>query len=108
MAFISGVQGNEDQLLRGTEGHRHYWGTGNIRTFFFLFWGNRGPNNLFQGNKETGSLWKGIKIITCFQALSLNWSSTIVLSVFYERMSIFFSFFCKCSVITNNIHSINE
>ena len=53
--------------------------------------------------------WLGILVICCFQAFSPNWPSTIVLSVFYEIMSIFiFNKFCKCSVITNNTHSINE
>ena len=31
MAFISGEQGNKDQILSGTGEQRQFWGTGNIR-----------------------------------------------------------------------------
>ena len=49
--FISGEQGNKDQILRGTGEQRQYWGTGNIRKQFFDFWGTGEQANLFQGNK---------------------------------------------------------
>ena len=53
--FISGEQGNEDQILRRTGEQRQYWGTGNIRKQIFDFWGTGEQANLFQGNKGTGT-----------------------------------------------------
>ena len=53
--FISGGQGNKDQILRGNGEQRQYWGTGNIRKQFIDFWETREQVNLIQGNKGTGT-----------------------------------------------------
>ena len=60
MVFISGEQGNNGQILRGTEEQRQYRGTGNIRKQSFDFWGTGEQANLFQGNKGTGTPWEGL------------------------------------------------
>ena len=52
--FISGEQGNNVQILRGTK--TILGNTGNIKKLIFNFWGTGEQANLFQGNKETGTL----------------------------------------------------
>ena len=53
--FISGEQGSNGQILRGTGEQKQYWGTGNIRKQIFDFLGTGEQANLFQGNKGTGT-----------------------------------------------------
>ena len=52
MAFISGEQGNKDQILRGTGEQEQYWGTGNIRKQIFDFWGTGERPVYFMGRRE--------------------------------------------------------
>ena len=57
--FISGEQGNNGQILRGTGEQRQYWGTGNIRKQIFDFWGTGEQANLFQGNLLSIAIYMG-------------------------------------------------
>ena len=49
MAFISGRQENNSQILRGTGEQRQYFGTGNIRKQIFDFWETGEQSNLWEG-----------------------------------------------------------
>ena len=49
--FISGEQGNKNQILRGTGEQRQYCGTGNIRKTNFRFLGNRGTRQFISGEQ---------------------------------------------------------
>ena len=52
MAFISGEQGNQGQILRETGEQTQYWGTGNIRKHIFDFWGQGNKPIYFRGTRE--------------------------------------------------------
>ena len=88
-AFISGEQGNKDQLLRWTGEQRQYWGTGNIRKQIFHFWGTGEQANLFQGNKETGTPpppphpWEGLKSL-----VFTHWCYGCYLIVFWHYQNL--------------------
>ena len=73
--FISGVQGNKGQILRGTGKQRQYWGTGNIRKQFFDFWETGEQVNLFQGNKGTGTPLGGPHNCQLFSKLFISCQS---------------------------------
>ena len=54
--------GDQRPNFEGNREKRQYWGTGNIRTQIFDFWGTGEQANLFQGNKGTGTPpppWEG-------------------------------------------------
>ena len=52
MAFISGEQGNQGQILRGTGEQTQYWGTGNTRKHILDFWGQGNKPIYFRGTRE--------------------------------------------------------
>ena len=50
--FISGEQWNIGKILRGTGEQRQYWGTGNIRNKFSIFWEQGNKPIYFRGTRE--------------------------------------------------------